>query len=130
MNATLSRIMTGLFTLTPARAIVLILLAGWLAYANSLTKAFLLDDNIWILFNDNLPSWQRNFLTSSRPTISLTLTFNHMLGGVHPVGYHLVNLAIHLAAALTLFGVLRRTMLLPRFEGRHDDRATPLAFAV
>lgn len=126
MNPTLSRI----FTLTPARAIVLIVLAGWLAYANSLTKAFLLDDNIWILFNDSLPSWWNNFWSSPRPTISLSLTLNYKLGGVHPVGYHLMNLLIHLAAALTLFGVLRRTMLLPRFGGAHENRATPLAFAV
>src|SRR5258706_572981 len=113
MNATLSR----MFTLTPARAIVLIVLAGWLAYANSLTKAFLLDDNIWILFNDSLPSWWTNFWSSPRPTISLSLTLNYKLGGVHPIGYHLFNLVIHLAAALTLFGILRRTMLLPRFAG-------------
>jgi protein O-mannosyl-transferase len=41
-------------------------------------------------------------------------------------GYHLFNLAVHLAAALTLFGIVRRTLL------RYGDRfpSTALAFVI
>ena len=45
-------------------------------------------------------------------------------------GYHALNLAIHLAAGLTLFGVVRRTLLTPRWRGRFDRAAPWLAFVV
>lgn len=49
--------------LTPVKAIVLLVLFGWIAYANSFTKEFLLDDNIWISTNEHLHDWYRNLLT-------------------------------------------------------------------
>ena len=45
-------------------------------------------------------------------------------------GYHAVNLAIHVLAAWTLFGVTRRTLLLPPLHYRFGLAATPLALAV
>ena len=45
-------------------------------------------------------------------------------------GYHATNLAIHLAAALLLFGLLRRTFLLPAMRDGWGAAATPLALAV
>ncbi len=45
-------------------------------------------------------------------------------------GYHAFNLAIHLAAALTLFGVIRRTLLSPGMRDHFGQAAIPLAFAV
>ena len=45
-------------------------------------------------------------------------------------GYHAFNLAIHLAAALTLFGIVRRTLLSPRLRDRFGRAATALAFSV
>ena len=47
---------------------------------------------------------------SGRPLLNLTLAVNYALGGLNPWGYHAINLAIHILAALTLFGVLRRTL--------------------
>jgi tetratricopeptide (TPR) repeat protein len=44
-------------------------------------------------------------------------------------GYHAVNLAIHLAAALVLFGVVRRTLPTARLRPRFQPAATGLAFA-
>ena len=55
-----------------------------------------------------------------RPLVNLTLAINYAWGGLNPVGYHVVNLVIHLLAALTLFGVVRRTA----------SRSTLFAFAV
>jgi Flp pilus assembly protein TadD len=40
----------------------------------------------------------------------VSLALNHSLGGLNPWGYHAFNLAIHIAAALALFGVVRRTL--------------------
>jgi tetratricopeptide (TPR) repeat protein len=62
-----------------------------------------------------------------RPVVNLTLALNYAIGGLDPRGYHAVNLAIHVLAAVTLFGLARRTLLrLPRFAAS----AAPLAFAV
>ena len=43
--------------------------------------------------------------------------------------YHLLNLLIHLAAGLALFGLVRRTLLSGRLRARFESSATGLAFA-
>lgn len=49
--------------------------------------------------------------TGGRPFANLTFALNYAWTEDHLWSYHLVNLAIHLAAALTLFGIVRRTLL-------------------
>jgi tetratricopeptide (TPR) repeat protein len=44
-------------------------------------------------------------------------------------GYHFLNLLIHLASGLALFGVVRRTLLSGRLRSRFEPSATGLAFA-
>ena len=68
-------------------------------------------------------------LVGGRPVVSLTLAINYALGGMNVWGYHAVNLAIHILAAWTLFGVMRRTLLLPALQERFGSAATPLALA-
>ena len=51
------------------------------------------------------------------------------LGRNNPVGHHILNIFIHLAATLTLYGVVRRSLLRPRFGDRFAGRAPYLAFA-
>jgi tetratricopeptide (TPR) repeat protein/uncharacterized membrane protein len=45
-------------------------------------------------------------------------------------GYHAVNLLIHVVAALTLFGIVRRTLLTEVLRDRLGDRSSALALAV
>ena len=47
-----------------------------------------------------------------------------------PTPFHAGNLLIHLAAALALFGVVRRTLLSPRLRDWFEAAAAWLAFAV
>ena len=63
---------------------------------------------------------------SGRPILNLSFAINYALGGADVRGYHALNLAIHVFAALTLFGVIRRTL------GRTapPGRARLIAFAV
>ena len=80
------------------------------------------------------PIWQVLFppnaaIVGGRPVVSLTLAINYALGGMNVWGYHAVNLAIHILAAWTLFGVMRRTLILPRLRERFGSAATPLALA-
>ena len=65
-----------------------------------------------------------------RPLLNLSLALNYALGGLEVWGYHATNLAIHLAAAWLLFGILRRTLPAARLRDRFGGAATPLALAV
>ena len=55
---------------------------------------------------------------AGRPLVNLSLAVNYAWGGLDVRGYHTVNLVIHVLAALTLFGIVRRTLvrsLMPAF---------------
>jgi tetratricopeptide (TPR) repeat protein len=107
------------------------------AYWNSLRAPFLLDDQVSVLGNPTIHSvLSRRVLmppegtvVQGRPLVNLTLAVNRKLSGPggSAAGYHLLNLAIHILAALALMGVVRRTLLLPRLRGRLGAYATPLA---
>ena len=62
-----------------------------------------------------------------RPVLSLTFALNYALLGPDPNSFHAVNLAIHLAAALVVFGLVRRTLQRQGFAAEH---AGGLALAV
>lgn len=101
-------------------AAALIVVAGALAYANSLHGPFVFDDPSSIVQNPTIRDWShlgRMLATphaavtvQGRPVLNLSLALNYALGGTSVEGYHLLNLLIHLAAGLTLFGVVRRTL--------------------
>jgi protein O-mannosyl-transferase len=108
-------------------------------YYNSFWDSFVFDDAYWIVANTSIrklwPIWQvlmptKELLARGRPVINLTLAVNHALGGMNVWGYHAVNLALHVFAAWTLFGVVRRTLILPRLHVRFGSVATPLALGV
>ena len=48
-------------------------------------------------------------LTAKNRRLTLTFAFNYYFDGHRVIGYHAVNLGIHLAAGLLLFGLLRRS---------------------
>ena len=66
----------------------------------------------------------------SRPVVNLSFALDYAVDGLDPLPYHLTNLAIHVLAGLALFGVVRRTLLLPRLRDRFGQASTPLALAV
>ena len=119
-------------------ALALLLLVAVAAYHNSFTGPFTFDDAIWINENSNIRHlWPIGAVlfppdatvVGGRPVVSLTLALNYALGGTNVWGYHAFNLVIHILAAWTLFGVLRRTLILPRLRERFGSAATPLALA-
>ncbi len=108
------------------------------AYLNSFGGPFVFDDLPSILENPSIrrlsalgevlfPSQAGGLTTSGRPLVSLSFALNHALGGYAVAGYHAVNLAIHLAAALCLFGLVRRTW---RLAGAPAAKALPVAASV
>jgi Tfp pilus assembly protein PilF len=67
---------------------------------------------------------------SGRPILSLSLALNYALGGYKVFGYHVFNLAVHILAALTLYGIVRRTLLCERFKKRFGNYAAFLAWII
>lgn len=117
----------------------LIVAAGLVAYHNSFHGPFVFDDVLAITENQSIRrlSALGDVLTppheaataQGRPVLNLSLALNYRLGGADPAGYHWANLLIHLAAALALFGIVRRTLLLPGMRARFGEAALPLALA-
>jgi cytochrome c-type biogenesis protein CcmH/NrfG len=104
-----------------------------LAYINTLPNAFVFDDDPWILGSErirSLANFGEMLTATNRPVLELTLALNYAVGGEDPAGYHLTNLVIHVLAALVLYGLVRRTLLLPKFVDRFRDTAPWLACAV
>jgi protein O-mannosyl-transferase len=124
-------------------AIGLIVLASLIVYSNSFGGAFILDDISSILDNPTIERlWPLSTVlsppsagetVSGRPLLNLSLALNWIASGKNPQavwGFHATNLAIHIAVGLLLFGILRRTFLVPRLRERWGDASTWLALAI
>ena len=118
-------------------AIVGILIAVTGAYWNSL-HAPVLFDYVGAVVNNptirRLASWNvltppaDGSTTTGRPVVNFSYALNHALSGENVWSYHALNVAIHALAALTLLGVVRRTLTGPVLRGRFGSAAGPLAF--
>jgi Flp pilus assembly protein TadD len=118
---------------------LVLIVAGLLAYHNSFTGPFIFDDAPSIRENPTIrhlwPIWRplsppRWATVDGRPIVNLSLAINYALGGLDVRGYHVLNLTIHILAGLTLFGIVRRTLLQPRLRERFGAVANELALAV
>ena len=99
--------------------LLLVALVG-LAWSNSLRGPFVLDDYESVLSNASIrepnplrwlaPPATAGETVSGRPILNVSFGFNYICCGLDPVGYHVVNLAIHASAALLLFGIVRRVV--------------------
>src|SRR5688500_4254095 len=91
--------------------------AGGLAYLTSFSGVFVFDDVPAIVENHSIRSLSlpevlrppASATVSGRPVANVTFALNYMVGA-GPFGFHLVNLSVHLAAALLLVGVVRRSL--------------------
>ena len=117
---------------TQALIPLLVIVAAVWAYHDSLCDAFVFDDIPHI--SENLcirrlwPPWDV-LSHSSRPVVNLSVAVNYALGGLNPRGYHLFNVAVHIFVALTLYGVVRRTLLSQSLPPAFGRAAWPLAGA-
>src|SRR5215831_765479 len=101
----------------PRKFAVLLLAAIALAtYWNGLHAPFVWDDDKAITTNRSIQQIATSLdppletPLSGRPVVSLSFALNYAFGGLETTGYHAVNLAIHVACALLLFGIVRRTL--------------------
>ena len=120
-------------------AAALILLAGLTAYSNSFSGVFVFDDEPALAQNPNVRSlWPlttamsapADTTLSGRPVAALSFAVDRALSDDALFIDHAANLVIHLAAALLLFGVTRRTLMTPPLRDRFSSAATTLALIV
>ena len=86
-------------------------------YANSLPNSFTYDDFLYVLNNPLVTSPSlRGFFTATpfsnvfRPVTFASFSLNWVIGNIHAVGYHLLNLLLHAAVVVLLYFVLRRLL--------------------
>lgn len=86
-----------------------------------------MDDWASIVENQGIRDWrslgtvllpERELPTAGRPLVNFSLALNYAIGGSSAWGYHVFNVVCHLLSGLLVFGVVRRTLQLPRMEGR------------
>jgi protein O-mannosyl-transferase len=122
-------------------AILLIAAGALLCYANSFTAPFIYDDVPTIVDNPairhfgtalsaNASAESGGLTLSGRPVVALSLALNYAISGKAVWSYHALNVGIHLAVALVLFGLVRITLTRPVLRERFGPSATPLAFAI
>lgn len=112
--------------------------AALLAYANTFSAPFIFDDLTAITNNPTIRHlWPPGEALSppvtggsaaARPLVNLSFAINYALGGERVEGYHALNLLIHIAAGLALFGLVRRTLARPVLRARWGAAAVPVAF--
>src|SRR5215467_6602232 len=95
------------------KAVLPFVLAGlaFLVYATSLRGEFVFDDQAIIFRNPhllNLTTFRQIFqLQDWRQPLYITYGLNIYLGGLEPLGYHILNVVLHAFNALVIFYILR-----------------------
>lgn len=107
-----------------------------IVYGNSLVLPLVFDDRVTILENPSIREWwnvgrvltpDRELPVAGRPLANLTFALNYAAGGTAVEGYHIVNVTLHLACALLLFVIIRRTLRAPAFRSA-AEHADTIAF--
>jgi len=94
-----------------------------LAYSNTFSSAFHFDDNPSIVENGSIRhfSWD-SFVaqfSGTRPIVNLSLFFNYALSGMNVVGWHIVNIGLHIANSIFLYLFILWTLNLPSLYARY-----------
>jgi protein O-mannosyl-transferase len=114
--------------------IVLFIAATLIAYSNSFNVPFQFDDDQQIVINESnhnlhnfshLSYW---FQVNNRPVSTLSLVLNYILNGENVVGYHVVNLIIHLLSGIILFFWLK--LIISFRENNHVSKWLPVVIAM
>jgi cytochrome c-type biogenesis protein CcmH/NrfG len=117
----------------PFSHLLLIMLIGFLAYANTFGVPFVLDDLESINRNEVIRDLG-NFLPGGPGYDFLmrrwfgyfTFALNYHFGGLNVAGYHLFNLAVHICTALLVYALVRLTFRTPFLA---DCKVAPQAAA-
>ena len=105
-------------------------LAGAVVYANSLWGVFLFDDFGGIVRNAQITNlWNVRAIwippadtpVAGRPLAHLSFALNYALGGLDVVGFHVVNIGLHIGCAWLVYALVRWTLEHVAHSGLLDD---------
>jgi protein O-mannosyl-transferase len=95
--------------------VTLIAVAVFLAYRPSMTGGFILDDDRLVYDNDPIKAsnglhqfWCTTKADDYWPVTNSSLWIEWRLWGIHPTGYHITNLILHISEALLIWIILRK----------------------
>lgn len=117
----------------PATHLALILIIGLIAYSNTFTVPFMWDDDS-IISTAAITDLFRflsgeGYAFSPRRFIGfLTFALNYHFGGTNVVGYHVVNLTIHLMTACLVYVLASITFRVPFFAHRAPISQSAIIF--
>ncbi len=95
---------------------VILAAAAIAAYSQTFAVPPIFDDRPTILSNATIRHLGTAFApppgtsASGRPIVNVSLAVNYAISGTNVWSYHVLNLAIHILAGLTLFGICRRLL--------------------
>lgn len=105
------------------------------AYCNALRGPFIFQDWSEIVGMAGTADWRAAIFPdaqaplSGMPLTALTFLANANLGGRNVLGFHVLNLVLHVLCALALFSLAREIFRSPRLENRFGGSATLLGGA-
>ena len=120
-----------------SRLRVALIAASLLVYANAMGGPFIFDDELSVLWNLNIrslwPPWVAAWADhesplSGRPIPAFSIALNYAASGFSSFSYKAVNLGLHIACVLVLFGTVRSGLRLPAFADSAGRRADAYAF--
>jgi tetratricopeptide (TPR) repeat protein len=90
------------------------------AYSNAFNGPFIFDDQLTVIENTSIHHGlglqvltpERELPVAGRPLVNASFAVNYALNGPTVFGYHAANIAIHVAAALLLFLLVRHALAL------------------
>ncbi len=102
-----------------------------LAFAGTLSTPMLYDDDHAVVNNDatkSLELYPQAFHPDNllnRPVLQFTFALNRELGGLDVFGYHLINIAIHIAVGLVFYWLVFELLTLVPKENREEWHRVP-----
>ncbi len=100
----------------PAPIVIVILVA--LIYSNVFTAPFIFDDLKYIVDNTFIRDINNfSVLSGTRYLVFLSFALNYAAGGLSPLGYHIVNIALHAINAVLVYALVRSLFLSPAMAG-------------
>ncbi|OGR00398.1 MAG: hypothetical protein A2505_08390 [Deltaproteobacteria bacterium RIFOXYD12_FULL_55_16] len=109
----------------PLFHVLLIAILAVICYGNTFHVPFIFDDLEHIRDNGavhGLANYFSNVSNPNRFVCFFTFALNYQLGGLNVIGYHLVNLLIHIANALLVYSLVQLIFLTPYFRSQEPGK--------
>jgi len=112
-------------------ALLVIVGLGIFIYSNTLESPFYFDDRANITENTRIRLTELSLkgiyeagfksILSQRPIANISFALNYYFGEYNIVGYHYVNIGIHILAGIFLYFFVKNTLRIPLLQQRYPD---------